>query len=114
MITFLDSDLRDIFASSPFSTRAMLDPGGPNEREVPGFYNSPRREQENFPLGQSTAQARVAADEYSFTFRSEGPGGPMKGDFLEIGGRRFMVRAVLHDGQGLLTAFLRDAKEGPA
>jgi hypothetical protein len=112
MIKFLDNDLRDILASSPFATRAVLSQGDSDRHfNVGGFFNSPLRENERAAVG-TAPQAGSIAQDTTFSFQLlDGQIVPKRGDIFSIEGRKYEARKVLTDGIGMATVSLHEVEE---
>ena len=111
MIDFLDSDLRDIMAHSPFSRRDVIRaPGTEAEEAVPGFFNAPMRENPAFSKIGASPQAPSITKDIAFTFWCPADRLPAKGEVFRIGGKDHEAYKILHDGHGMVTAFLHERK----
>ena len=110
MIDFLDSDLRAIMEGSPLARRdARRRVGTEAEEPVSGFFNAPLREDSRPVLGESP---RVLPDLHDISFTFASADAPANGEVMSIGGELYEVYRALHDGHGMVTAFLRE-KEAP-
>ena len=111
MIDFLDSDLRDIMAHSPFSRRDVIRaPGTEAEEAVTGFLNRPVRENPGYSKIGASPQAPTIAKDMAFTFQCPADRQPAKDEVFRIGGKDHEVYKILHDGHGLTTVFLHERK----
>jgi hypothetical protein len=112
MIDFLDSDLRAIMADSAFSERFTFTPVTPEgaesrgePQEAAGVFNRPLREPSALSSsGPAQIKSQIASRDISVTVAASALGAwPRKEDLVEQGGKKYKVRRVLSDGQGLVT-----------
>jgi hypothetical protein len=109
MIDFLDSDLRDVMAHSPFSRRDVVRGSGTDSEEaLVGFLNVPVRENPAFSKIGASPQAATIAKDIAFTFQCPADRLPVKGEFFRIGDKDHEAHKVLHDGHGMVTVFMHE------
>jgi hypothetical protein len=108
MIAFLDSDLRDIIAHSPFSRRDVVRfPGTANSASIPAIWNGPLRENPGYSGIGTTPKPPTVSTDVSVTFACQGEP-PARGERLLVGDREYEAYKTLHDGHGMVTVFLHE------